>query len=1303
MIKILLALQHRKLPPTINFERLNEHIDLADSPFYVNTRLQEWELRHAPRRQAAISSFGFSGTNAHLVIGEHPQTFEVNRGQGDTIIPLSARTAEQLHEKASHLLTFVRSRSASVDLADIAYTLQVGRVPMDERLGFVVSSAEQLAEKLEAYVGGGLEAKNFHRGQVKRGGNESLSSIAQDDDVRETINDKWVARKKLAKLVDLWVKGWEVDWNRHHGEPKPRRISLPVYPFARERYWIEGAAAATALPGAATRVLHPLLHGNTSDLTQQSYRSTFTGIEFFLSDHQVRVDGGSVHKVLPGAAYLEMARAAIERALPARAESAVMELRNTVWLQPIAVSGNTQVTIALVANDHDTIDYEIYTEGEDEEIIHCQGRAVLGLRPAPAALDLAQLREEMGRGAIDPGSIYPAFARMGLVYGPGFQAVTAIDRGSGQAFARLRLPHAVEETLGDYVLHPSLLDSAIQAAVGLIDGPLDDLHEPRLPFALDSLQVFSRCAADMIAWVRYVPGTRPTDSVLRLDIDLCDERGSVCVQMRGLSLRVLSQQVRAGATQSRTTGTLLAAPVWQTGVVETSGHVEYAEHHVVLCEPPTSDAEQLTSLLPQCQCVSLQAHPQRTIADRFSEYALACFERIETILQSKPRGKVLFQIVVAGEREQLLFAGLSALLQTAAQENPQFIGQLIMTSPALTVEDLAQALRKEKTHALDTLIRYEDGVRQVLRWQEVSADAETLPVVFRSDGVYLITGGLGALGVLFAREILSRTNDARVILTGRSALTEALRSRSSELSAPPGRVSYRQVDLNEPPDVEQVIAGIRDEYGRLDGVLHCAGMIADNFILKKPHVEFREVLAPKVTGTVNLDLATRDLSLDFFVLFSSIAGAKGNLGQADYAAANAFMDQFAAYRNRQVAEGLRSGRTRSINWALWQAGTMSPDQSSLELVRKATGITAMQTVTGMAAFYRSLTLPHDQLLVAEGELTQMRRFLLGTPAVPELEIEYPSAALAEVPPDEFAQKTQDHLLLEFSGVLKLPARKIDPQAPLETYGIDSILAMELTSLLERTFGPLPKTLFFEYQTIRELAGYFVQSHSARLGSLFAAPDSGKWQGRPRNADSRAPGPAARGPVSIRRRGVLRISSASQVESDPIAIIGLSGRYPEAIDLEAYWRNLRDGRDCIIEVPKERWDWREYFSEDRTEGGHHYSKWGGFIAGVDEFDPLFFNISPKEAKYLDPQERLFLQHAWMAIEDAGYTRARLQMPTEGDLPGQVGVYAGVMYSEYQLFGAEASAQGKRVGVPGSAASIANRVSYALNLHGPSMTL
>src|SRR6266545_3328709 len=313
---------------------------------------------------------------------------------------------------------------------------------------------------------------------------------------------------------------------------------------------------------SAAAVIHPLLHRNTSDLSEQRYSSTFTGEEFFLADHQARVDGRADQKVLPGVAYLEMARAAIERALPSRPESTILELRNTVWAQPVVVDEKKQVSISLAANDQDQIDYEIYSQDSEQEIVHCRGRAVWSREPAPAALDLDQLKGQMGRGQLEPSSVYALCAGMGLIYGPSFQGITTIHRGNGQALAQLRLPSVVADTSGDYVLHPSLMDGALQAAVGLIDDASESI-QLRLPFALDSLRIISPCATDMIAWVRYSPGSQAADTVAKLDIDLCDERGNVCAQMRGLSSRALGKAISTTAAESRAIGSLLAVPVWQ--------------------------------------------------------------------------------------------------------------------------------------------------------------------------------------------------------------------------------------------------------------------------------------------------------------------------------------------------------------------------------------------------------------------------------------------------------------------------------------------------------------------------------------------------------------------------------------------------------------------------------------------------------------------------------------------------------------------------------------------------------------------
>ena len=146
----------------------------------------------------------------------------------------------------------------------------------------------------------------------------------------------------------------------------------------------------------------------------------------------------------------------------------------------------------------------------------------------------------------------------------------------------------------------------------------------------------------------------------------------------------------------------------------------------------------------------------------------------------------------------------------------------------------------------------------------------------------------------------------------------------------------------------------------------------------------------------------------------------------------------------------------------------------------------MRTATGLQAFYRSLALPYDQLLVAEGDLTQMRRTcLLVDPAAGTLAVASEADA-ADIAPDSLLEKTQDYLRKQFSSLLKLPFHRIDPQAALENYGMDSILAMKLTNQLEKTFGSLSKTLFFEYQTIAGLTGYFVTQYAKQLTVLFAA-------------------------------------------------------------------------------------------------------------------------------------------------------------------------------------------------------------------------
>src|SRR5205807_7154876 len=206
-------------------------------------------------------------------------------------------------------------------------------------------------------------------------------------------------------------------------------------------------------------------------------------------------------------------------------------------------------------------------------------------------------------------------------------------------------------------------------------------------------------------------------------------------------------------------------------------------------------------------------------------------------------------------------------------------------------------------------------------------------------------GGLGGMWTLFAKESLTKSRQGQVVLTGRWALSGERPERLEGFPEWGERVSYRQMDVEDGVQVKQVIAAIQEEYGELKGILHGAGMIADSLLRDKSEAQLRAVLGPKVGGTYNLDQASQEVELDFFVLFSSVAGAMGNLGQADYATANGFMDQFAAYRNRQVGAGKRHGRTRSIDWPVWQAGGMKIDEGRQRVLQQITGNQPMQTAT----------------------------------------------------------------------------------------------------------------------------------------------------------------------------------------------------------------------------------------------------------------------------------------------------------------------------------------------------------------------
>ncbi|OMF38995.1 SDR family NAD(P)-dependent oxidoreductase, partial [Paenibacillus peoriae] len=1028
MIKLLLSLKNKQIPPTLHFRSGNSNIQFADSPFYVNTYLQDWEVEPGARRCAAVSSFGASGTNAHMVIEEAPQTERRHSEKPGYFIPLSARTSKQLRQQVEQLLAYCE-QEPKTDCGNMSYTLLLGRKHCNHRLACVARNQGELVMSLKKWLEKGSASQVYHselhekdqriQTSLKRYGDECIYNCQNASDTREYL-------ELLTTIADLYVQGYSLDYECLFSNEQYSRIPLPTYPFAKEQYWAPRS--------------------------------------------EDKITGGRAGEREP------------------------------------------KFTVARAAE-------------------------------APAV------------------------------------------------------------------------------------------------------------------------------------------------------------------TSSRT---LLFEPTWKKKNVQLEAEVPaYDRRMVLLCEPDEALHERLeASLNGAVQVLAFQSGKSR-VDERFQAYAIQAFESIQSILKDKSEGRVLVQIVVRNAGEGRLFSGLSGLLKTARLENPKFIGQLIEVDQGEQAEGILAKLKDNSRSPMNSWIRYENGQRTIACWSrlETSGQEEGLP--WRDGGVYLITGGSGSLGLLVAEEIAQQTQAATCILTGRSPLDRDKQTRLQELESSGASVVYRQADITHRNTVIDLLDSIQQEFGRVHGIIHCAGVIHDNFIIKKTSEEFMEVLGPKVSGLVHLDEASSGQNLDFFVLFSSISGSLGNPGQADYSTANAFMDAYAEYRNALVGAKQRRGQTLSIRWPLWKEGGMRIDADTEQIMTQNMGITAMQTWSGMRALYQSLASGKKQVMVMEGEPEKIEAYLakaVSQPDVHAIQAAVPSQATApKLDSNLLYDKTLYRLKVLLGEVTRLSVSSIEAHEPLERYGIDSIMITQLNAELAGFFGELSQTLFYEYQTLRALTEYFVAEYPQECmqwtGMNHDIQPVEETLAAPLYVEEEAVPSAAKAAA----KPVRSLAGAAPAEMrEPIAIIGMAGKYPWSRDMNEYWENLKAGKDCVTEIPRERWTMEEFFHPDSQEAvanGKSYSKWGGFIEGFADFDPRFFNIAPREALGMDPQERLFIEACWEALEDAGYTREQLAVRHNR----RVGVFAGITKTGFDLYGLDLWRKGTQIYPHTSFSSVANRISYLFNLQGPSMPI
>ncbi|ARZ71657.1 polyketide synthase [Streptomyces albireticuli] len=726
--------------------------------------------------------------------------------------------------------------------------------------------------------------------------------------------------------------------------------------------------------------------------------------------------------------------------------------------------------------------------------------------------------------------------------------------------------------------------------------------------------------------------------------------------------------------QAVATGTVLLVPAWTPAPLVTGGADErpYAHRVVILCGALAQARPDVERRVPGVGCVTVTTTARR-LDSRFTDLSRQVFEAFREVIAEERDGTTLVQVVTPSGGDDTVGTALAGLLRTLTLEHPRIAGQVIGLDGTPTGDAVAALVAENARRAgEDTVVRYRDGERAVRDWTPAAprtGGAADTP--WRAGGVYLITGGAGGIGAVVARRIARDVARPVLVLVGRRPRDGRADALLGELRALGAEARYERADVSRWEEVRHLVARVREDSGEVHGVVHSAGVLHDAALARQTPEEWDRILAPKVAGTVHLDRATGAAPLEFFLTFSSGAAVTGNRGQGAYATANAFLDEFAALRTARVAAGERSGRTLSLAWPLWKDGGMTVDDAARAALRRDRGLVPMESADGIAALLDAWRLGGDRVWVHHGDTAQV-------PAGPRTAVDRPRATEERTAPAASARATVRLLVDLFARVTGSAPGTVDADAPLGALGLDSIMVVQLNKELSAVYGDdVSKTLFYERPTLRAVAEHLAAEHAPRTAEPGTAPAA------------RPAGPVAAVP-------------AAPAPREPVAVIGMSGRYPGAGNVAEFWENLKAGRDCVREVPADRWPLDGFFEPDREKAvatGRSYSKWGGFVDDFAAFDPLFFKIAPRDAYAMDPQERLFLQASWEVLEDAGYTPAELAR-RHGR---RVGVFAGVTKSGHARHGAGLLPSGGTV-VPGlSFASVSARTSYVLDLRGPSLTV
>ncbi|MEV7008660.1 type I polyketide synthase [Streptosporangium sp. NPDC051022] len=889
--------------------------------------------------------------------------------------------------------------------------------------------------------------------------------------------DRDEAREVLSALGRVHARGGRVDWPAFFTGAGARRVDLPTYAFQRKRYWLEAPAVRGDVTAAGLAAAnHPLLSAVVA--LPGSDGVVLTGrlsVEThpWLADHDVL---GSV--LLPGTAFVELAIRAGDEAGCAVVEELTLEA-------PLVLPERGGVTIRVEVGAGDQAgrrSVEVYShpgEAASEGTWTRHARGVLTADRPEVSYGLAEW-PPAGATPVDVAGAYERLADQGYDYGPVFRGLRAVWRNGDEIFAEVALPEGTE--VDGFGLHPALLDAALHA--DLLAG--DDRGRTLLPFAWTDVSLYAAGASALRVRISGVGSER-------LSLEVADEVGAPVASVGSLVSRPVAADRLAAGTRGdglfrvewrSFAGGPVVAPVSCVLVGEDAFGLsvlpEVAGVHAGLAELGEDTAPPDVVLLPGLSGSggdtpeAVRSATHRMLA--LSQEWLADERFAGSKLVVVTRGAVS---AVGEDVDDLAGAAVWGLVRAAQEESPGRFVLVDLDERGLSLDVVLSGIA-----AGEAQLAVREGGLRVPRLVRVTADTVDVaagPVW--GAGAVLITGGTGGLGALVARHLVAEHGVRGLVLAGRRGLdAPGAAELRVELEGLGARVEVAACDVADREALAALLAGIPD----LTGVVHAAGVLDDGVIASLTAERLDTVLRPKADAAWHLHELTRDLDLTAFVLFSSVAGVLGAPGQANYGAANAFLDALAVHR---ASHGLAA---TSLAWGLWTEAGMGGELTEADVARMArSGLAGLSSAEGLVLLDAARAAAEPFLvpmrldaagLRAQGEsLPPLFRELVrvparraaaaggAVPAGPSLE-----QLLTGVPENERDRVLLTLVRTHVAAVLGHGGpESVGPEKGFLELGLDSLAALELRNRLGGVTGRrLPATLIFDYPTPLAIAEYF---------------------------------------------------------------------------------------------------------------------------------------------------------------------------------------------------------------------------------------